>query len=244
MNAIVQYYGTGVENFHCPCLYDRVQATFWSTSSSLVRGRSTLQMVVRQLLELTENSDQFDISLTLVVAVCQTGGCYWDGISRALLEASEELRPTEEEGFSTRDARVAERKNTDDLELESYQFSALIIFCVVNIAGTSTSTATHRRNQSSLPLPRLHQQPNTYLGKRLSCTGALASAWGGSNFASRLNGTSSTIPGFCFRWILVALRRFYMIFIVGLSDEDLFCVREKHKVCCLMNTMVSDEILL
>ena len=35
-----------------------------------------------------------------------------------------------------------------------------------------------------------------------------------------------------------------MIFIVGSLDEGLLVVREKRKLCCLVNTLASDEILL
>ena len=62
MNAIVQYYGTGRRKSSIARVYMRP-----GTGNILVNkvpliqyfGRSTLQMVVRQPLELTENSDQF-----------------------------------------------------------------------------------------------------------------------------------------------------------------------------------------
>ena len=68
MNAIVQYYGTGRRKSSVARVYLRP-----GTGNILVNkiplaqyfGRSTLQMMVRQPLELTENSDQFDIFINV-----------------------------------------------------------------------------------------------------------------------------------------------------------------------------------
>lgn len=75
-------------------------------------GRETSKMVVRQPLELTENTGKFDV----FVNVCGGGdsgqaGAIKHGITKALLEADPELRPDlKKAGFITRDSRVKERK--------------------------------------------------------------------------------------------------------------------------------------
>ena len=75
-------------------------------------GRETARMIVRQPLELTENSDKFDIQVSV-----RGGGSFGQagairhGITRALLEYDDTLRPSlRQAGFVTRDARQVERK--------------------------------------------------------------------------------------------------------------------------------------
>jgi len=75
-------------------------------------GRKTARMVVRQPLELVEMTDKFDIYVT-VKGGGTTGqaGAIRHGITRALLQLDETLRPTlRSAGFVTRDARKVERK--------------------------------------------------------------------------------------------------------------------------------------
>jgi small subunit ribosomal protein S9 len=75
-------------------------------------GLETLKTIVRQPLVLTENTDKFDV-LVNVKGGGMTGqaGAIRHGISRALLEADAELRPTlKAAGFLTRDPRMKERK--------------------------------------------------------------------------------------------------------------------------------------
>ena len=75
-------------------------------------GRETARMIVRQPLSLCEVSDKFDFNVTV------TGGGGFGqagairlGITRALMEYDETLRPTlRRAGFVTRDAREVERK--------------------------------------------------------------------------------------------------------------------------------------
>lgn len=74
--------------------------------------QATLRMVVNAPLVLTETKEQFDIKIN-VVGGGFTGqaGAMRHGISRALLEASEDYRPAlKKAGFLTRDAREKERK--------------------------------------------------------------------------------------------------------------------------------------
>ena len=74
--------------------------------------RATLQMIIRQPLELTKMTDKFDIKINV-----NGGGMAGQaqavrlGISRALLQFDSELRPPlKKAGFLTRDARIKERK--------------------------------------------------------------------------------------------------------------------------------------
>lgn len=75
-------------------------------------GRETARMIVRQPLELVEMTDKFDFMVTV-----KGGGGFGQagairhGITRALLEYDETLRPSlRKAGFVTRDARMVERK--------------------------------------------------------------------------------------------------------------------------------------
>ncbi len=75
-------------------------------------GRQTARMIVRQPLELTGLADKFDI-LVNVDGGGNSGqaGAIRHGITRALIEYDETLRPTlRKAGFVTRDAREVERK--------------------------------------------------------------------------------------------------------------------------------------
>jgi small subunit ribosomal protein S9 len=69
-------------------------------------------MIVRQPLELVEMIEKFDINVTV-----RGGGSFGQagairhGITRALMEYDQELKPTlRKAGFVTRDAREVERK--------------------------------------------------------------------------------------------------------------------------------------
>ena len=129
MNAIVQYYGTGRRKSSIARVYLRPgTGNILVNKISLAQyfGRSTLQMMVRQPLELTENSDQFDIFINVSGGgLSGQAGAIKHGISRALLEANEELRTQlKKEGFLTRDARAVERKKYGRPGArKSYQFS-------------------------------------------------------------------------------------------------------------------------
>ncbi|MBC8476048.1 MAG: 30S ribosomal protein S9 [Pseudomonadota bacterium] len=110
-----QYYGTGRRK--------TAQARVFMTSGngdievnnkSLDQyfGRETARMVVRQPLELVDLMDKFTIRVTV-----KGGGGFGQagairhGITRALLDYDETLRPTlRKAGFVTRDARSVERK--------------------------------------------------------------------------------------------------------------------------------------
>ncbi|MEX1236983.1 MAG: 30S ribosomal protein S9, partial [Pseudomonadales bacterium] len=75
-------------------------------------GRETARMIVRQPLELVELTEKFDLNVTV-----RGGGGFGQagairhGLTRALIEYDETLRPTlRHAGFVTRDDRSVERK--------------------------------------------------------------------------------------------------------------------------------------
>ena len=75
-------------------------------------GRKTSRMVVRQPLDVVEMNDKLDIKIS-VAGGGNSGqaGAIRHGITRALMEYDETLRPAlREAGFVTRDAREVERK--------------------------------------------------------------------------------------------------------------------------------------
>jgi len=68
--------------------------------------------VVRQPLELTQTSEQFDLYITVAGGGASSqAGAIRHGIARALMDYNEDLRPSlRAAGFVTRDARKVERK--------------------------------------------------------------------------------------------------------------------------------------
>ena len=74
--------------------------------------QGTLQIIIKQPLELTQTT----VSYGIMVNVCGGGttgqaGAVRHGISRALIQAQPELRPSlKKAGFLTRDPRAKERK--------------------------------------------------------------------------------------------------------------------------------------
>ncbi|MEX1196648.1 MAG: 30S ribosomal protein S9 [Pseudohongiellaceae bacterium] len=75
-------------------------------------GREVAQMIVQQPLQLVDMSDKFDVTVTV-----RGGGSFGQagairhGITRALMDYDEELRPVlRKAGYVTRDARAVERK--------------------------------------------------------------------------------------------------------------------------------------
>ena len=75
-------------------------------------GLDTLKVIVRQPLVATDNSDKFDVIVT-VRGGGYTGqaGAIRHGISRALLTVDNDFRPVlKKAGFLTRDPRMKERK--------------------------------------------------------------------------------------------------------------------------------------
>ena len=75
-------------------------------------GLETLKLIVRQPLELTDNMGKFDIVCTVAGGgISGQAGAIRHGISRALLQTGDEIRPVlKKAGFLTRDPRMKERK--------------------------------------------------------------------------------------------------------------------------------------
>ena len=75
-------------------------------------GLETLKLIVRQPLALTDNLEKFDIVCTVAGGgVTGQAGAIRQGLSRALLQFDENLRPElKKAGFLTRDPRMKERK--------------------------------------------------------------------------------------------------------------------------------------
>ena len=75
-------------------------------------SRVTGRMIVRQPLEVVQMAERFDISVTVDGGgITGQAGAIRHGITRALMEYDESLRPQlRKAGFVTRDAREVERK--------------------------------------------------------------------------------------------------------------------------------------
>ena len=75
-------------------------------------GLETLKLIVRQPLNLTGTEQKFDIVCSVAGGgVTGQAGAIRHGISRALLQFDESLRPTlKKAGLLTRDPRMKERK--------------------------------------------------------------------------------------------------------------------------------------
>lgn len=75
-------------------------------------GRKTLEMLIRQPMEVTEVAGKFDVTATVLGGgIAGQAGAIRHGISKALLEVDPELRTVlRRRGYLTRDPRVKERK--------------------------------------------------------------------------------------------------------------------------------------
>ena len=74
-------------------------------------GLDTLKLIVRQPLALTETTEKFDIVCRVNSGGAGQAGAIRHGLSRALLQYDEALRPAlKKAGFLTRDPRMKERK--------------------------------------------------------------------------------------------------------------------------------------
>ncbi|UCX06040.1 30S ribosomal protein S9 [Shewanella glacialimarina] len=113
--SATQYYGTGRRKTSTARVFVKAGSGTIVVNQrplDIYFGRETARMVVRQPLELVEMTDKFDIYVT-VKGGGTTGqaGAIRHGITRALLQLDETLRPTlRAAGFVTRDARKVERK--------------------------------------------------------------------------------------------------------------------------------------
>ena len=113
--AQVQYYGTGRRK-HSTARVRLVpgegRITVNKRDLNEYFGHETLKLIVKQPLALTDTLNKYDI-IVIANGGGTTGqaGAIRHGISRALLKADPEFRPTlKRAGFLTRDPRMKERK--------------------------------------------------------------------------------------------------------------------------------------
>lgn len=113
--ATTRYYGTGRRKSSVARVYllpGTGKVTINKKDMDEYFGYDTLKVIARQPLELTGNTDKFDV-LVNVHGGGYTGqaGAIRHGIARALIEADPELRPAlKKAGYLTRDPRMKERK--------------------------------------------------------------------------------------------------------------------------------------
>jgi small subunit ribosomal protein S9 len=113
--AKARYYGTGRRKSSIARVYlvpGTGKVTINKRDMDTYFGLETLKLIVRQPLVITETQDKFDV-LVNVKGGGFTGqaGAIRHGISRALLHADADYRPTlKKAGFLTRDPRMKERK--------------------------------------------------------------------------------------------------------------------------------------
>lgn len=113
--STTQYYGTGRRKTSTARVFLRPGTGVITINNRTIEdyfGRETARMIVRQPLELTSNTESFDVVVTV-----KGGGGFGQagairhGITRALMVFDETLRPAlREAGYVTRDARMVERK--------------------------------------------------------------------------------------------------------------------------------------
>ncbi|HSG04463.1 MAG TPA: 30S ribosomal protein S9 [Marinobacterium sp.] len=113
--ATTQYYGTGRRKTSTARVFLRPGTGNISINNRTIEeyfGRETARMIVKQPLELTDNVEKFDVYVTVTGGGgFGQAGAIRHGITRALMEYDETLRPTlRQAGFVTRDAREVERK--------------------------------------------------------------------------------------------------------------------------------------
>ncbi len=110
-----QYYGTGRRKTSTARVYLRPgsgNVTINGKSLEEFFGRPTSRMVVNQALAAVDMADKFDITVNVAGGgITGQSGAIRHGITRALMQYDESLRPTlREAGFVTRDSRKVERK--------------------------------------------------------------------------------------------------------------------------------------
>ncbi|BFM10806.1 30S ribosomal protein S9 [Simiduia litorea] len=113
--ADTQYYGTGRRKTSTARVFIKAGSgniTINERTLDAYFGREVARMIVRQPLELTDNVEKFDVTVTV-----KGGGSFGQagairhGLTRALMAYDEALRPSlREAGYVTRDSREVERK--------------------------------------------------------------------------------------------------------------------------------------
>lgn len=110
-----QYYGTGRRKTSTARVFIQQGSGNISINGRSIEeyfGREVARMIVRQPLELTDNTERFDVNITV-----KGGGSFGQagairhGLTRALMAYDESLRADlRKAGYVTRDAREVERK--------------------------------------------------------------------------------------------------------------------------------------
>ncbi|NVK43317.1 MAG: 30S ribosomal protein S9 [Oceanospirillaceae bacterium] len=113
--STTQYYGTGRRKTSTARVFLRPGTGAIKINNRSLEeyfGRETARMIVKQPLELTDTVEKFDVYVTVAGGGgFGQAGAIRHGITRALMEYDETLRPTlRQAGFVTRDARMVERK--------------------------------------------------------------------------------------------------------------------------------------
>ncbi len=115
MNVTGSQYGTGRRKTSTARVYIKPGSgaiTVNSKSLDDYFGRQTARMIVKQPLEKTELAGKIDVTVSVKGGGSSgQAGAIRHGLSRALLDYDESLRPTlRKAGYLTRDARAVERK--------------------------------------------------------------------------------------------------------------------------------------
>ncbi|MFT5484317.1 MAG: small subunit ribosomal protein S9 [Halieaceae bacterium] len=113
--SVSQYYGTGRRKTSTARVFMKSgngDITVNHRPLDQYFGREVARMIVRQPLELVELPAKFDINVTVAGGGSfGQAGAIRHGITRALMDYDESLRPTlRSAGYVTRDAREVERK--------------------------------------------------------------------------------------------------------------------------------------
>lgn len=113
--AVAQYYGTGRRKSSVArvrLVPGTGKITVNNRELNEFFGRQTLELIVKQPLNLTNTVEQYDVIATVAGGGASgQAGAIRHGISRALLGVDSELRSSlKKAGFLTRDPRMKERK--------------------------------------------------------------------------------------------------------------------------------------
>ena len=113
--ADTQFYGTGRRKTSAARVFMKSgsgKITINNRAIEVYFGREVARMIVRQPFEIVDMVEKFDLHITVAGGGnFGQAGAIRHGISRALLNYDENLRPVlRKAGFLTRDARQVERK--------------------------------------------------------------------------------------------------------------------------------------
>jgi small subunit ribosomal protein S9 len=113
--ADIQYYGTGRRKSATARVYLRPGSGNFKVNRTAIDSyfkNETLQMIIRQPLQLTDTLNKFDVTVNVAGGgTSGQAGAVRHGIARALVEFNAELRKKlKKAGLLTRDPRAKERK--------------------------------------------------------------------------------------------------------------------------------------